>query len=160
MSAQYTPTSSAQGGLVYADDYDDAKGQGLVTFAGVLLFIVGTLNTVYGIAAIDSAHVFVNKAQYVFGDLNTFGWFVLAFGVLQMVAAFAIWRGTSWARWFGVACASCNLVLQILWLPSFPFLALAIIPLDVIALYGLLCYGGRRASYRAVKARAEQAAAS
>ena len=83
-------------------------GQGLVTFAGVMLMIVAVLNTLYGIAAIDGANVFVGNARYVFGDLNTWGWFLVALGVLQFFAAFAIWRGVSWGRWFGVACASLN----------------------------------------------------
>jgi hypothetical protein len=59
----------------FAYDYDDEHGQGLVTFAGVMLMIVAVLNTLYGIAAIDKAHFFVQDAKYVFGDLNTWGWF-------------------------------------------------------------------------------------
>jgi hypothetical protein len=37
----------------------------------------------YGIAAIDNAHFYVANARYVFGDLNTWGWFLLALGVAQ-----------------------------------------------------------------------------
>jgi uncharacterized membrane protein (DUF2068 family) len=90
------------------DYLEDEQGYGLVTFAGVMLLIVATLNVLWGIAAIDKANVFTQHARYVFGDLSTFGWIVLALGILQAFAAFAIWRGTSWARWFGVACASGN----------------------------------------------------
>jgi len=85
--------------------------------------IAGILNVLYGIAAIDSANVFVSDARYVFGDLNTWGWFVLGLGVLQLFAAFAIWRGAGRGRSFGVACASVNAILQVLWLPSYPILA-------------------------------------
>jgi len=61
----YTPVGGegSHGQFNYAD-YDDAKGQGLVTFAGVMITIAATLNVLYGIAAIDSAHVFVNNAKY------------------------------------------------------------------------------------------------
>jgi hypothetical protein len=34
----------------------------------------------------------VNGADYVTGDLNTWGWIVLVIGVLQIAAAPAIWR--------------------------------------------------------------------
>ena len=151
----YTPVGGAGGGgqFNYAD-YDDSKGQGLVTFAGVMIAIAATLNCLYGIAAIDSAHVFVNNAKYVFGDLNTWGWFLVAFGVLQYFAAFAIWRGAAWGRWFGVACASANAILQTLWIPAFPILAMTILTLDIVAIWGLLAYGGRRAADREAKARA------
>jgi hypothetical protein len=159
MSTPYTPVGGREtGDLQY--DYDDEHGQGLVTFAGVMLMIAAVLNTLYGIAAIDSANVFVHNARYVFGDLNTWGWFLVALGVLQFFAAFAIWRGVSWGRWFGVACASANAILQMLWIPGYPLLALTILPLDIIAIYGLLAYGGRRRSAREVRARAEGRAAS
>ena len=115
----YTPVGGegSHGQFDYAD-YDDSKGQGLVTFAGVMITIAATLNVLYGIAAIDSAHVFVNNAKYVFGDLNTYGWILLGLGVVQYFAAFAIWRGAPWGRWFGVACASANAILQTLWIPA------------------------------------------
>ncbi|HKE77870.1 MAG TPA: hypothetical protein VKB54_01130 [Solirubrobacteraceae bacterium] len=155
-STPYVPAGGSEGydSPYTAYDDDDPHGQGLVTFAGVMLMIAGILNTLYGIAAIDKANVFTQHARYVFGDLSTFGWFVLALGILQIFAAFAIWRGAPWARWFGVACASANAILQVIWLPSYPILALTILPLDIIAIYGLLAYGGRRRKVREAQARA------
>ena len=153
MSTGYTPAPVPRGerGTLDYSEYDDARGQGLVTFAGVMIMIAAVLNTLYGIAAIDNANVFVNDARYVFADLNTWGWFLLGLGVLQFFAALAIWRGASWGRWFGVACASANAILQTLWMPAFPLLALIILPLDVLAIWALCWYGGRRRAYRAAK---------
>src|SRR5690349_4033299 len=68
-STPYVPIG--RGADEFAYDYDDEHGQGLVTFAGVMLMIVAVLNTLYGIAAIDNAHFFTQNAKYVFGDLNT-----------------------------------------------------------------------------------------
>ena len=150
----YTPTGERGSGGFSEADYGDERGQGLVTFAGVMLAIAATLNCLYGIAAIDNAHFFVHGAKYVFGDLNTWGWFVLVFGVVQYFAAFAIWRGASWGRWTGVACASANAILQTLWIPAYPVLAMTILTLDIVAIWGLLAYGGRRRSYRETQARA------
>jgi hypothetical protein len=161
-STPFVPVGGGQAGespYTYYDD-DDPHGQGLVTFAGVMLMIAAVLNTLYGIAAIDKANVFVQHARYVFGDLSTWGWFVLALGVLQFFAALAIWRGAPWGRWFGVACASANAILQTLWLPSYPILALTILPLDIIAIYGLLAYGGRRRTVHEARERAQAGAAS
>jgi hypothetical protein len=161
MSSQpFVPASAREDSGTFDQyyDYDDTHGQGLVTFAGVMLMIAGVLNTLYGIAAIDKANVFVHDARYVFLDLRSWGWFVLALGVVQILAALAIWRGASWGRWFGVASASANAILQVLWLPSYPILALTIIPLDIVAIYGLLAYGGRRRAAREMQARAKAAA--
>jgi hypothetical protein len=156
----YTPVGGrGQRGEPDYSYLDDEAGYGLVTFAGVMLVIVGTLNVLYGIAAIDSANVFVRDARYVFGDLNTWGWFLLALGVLQYFAAFAVWRGVSWGRWFGVACASANLVLQMLWITAFPIVAMTILALDITVIYALLVYGGRRRAARAARERAESGSA-
>ena len=157
MSMGYAPPGREQSGEFFYDA-DDTHGQGLVTFAGVMLAIAATLNTVYGIAAIDKSGFFVADSKYVLGDLRQWGWFALALGILQAVAAIGIWRGTGWARWFGVACAGGNIVLQLLWLPSYPLMSMAIIPLDLTAMYGLLVYGGRRKGAHAQRA-AERAAA-
>ena len=152
-----TPMSSPYAGsrsdAVY--EYDDSHSQGLVTFAGVMIMIAAVLNTLYGIAAIDKATFFTQNAKYVFADLKTFGWFVLILGVAQIFAALAIWNGTSWGRWFGVACASVNAILQMLWIPSAPVLAMTILALDIIAIYGLLAYGGRRKAELESRAREE-----
>ena len=136
-------------------EYDDSHSQGLVTFAGVMIMIAAVLNTLYGIAAIDKASFFVNDAKYVFADLKTFGWLVLALGVVQFFAALAIWQGTPWGRWFGVASASVNIILQMLWLPARPVLALTILALDIVVIYGLLAYGGRRRAELESRAREE-----
>ena len=54
MSTPYTPVGRSTSGE-FEYDYDDAHGQGLVTFAGVMIPIAAVLNTLYGIAAIDKA---------------------------------------------------------------------------------------------------------
>jgi hypothetical protein len=152
MSTPYTPMADEHGGrMLY--EYDDDHGQGLVTFAGIMLMIAAVLNLLYGIAAIDSANFFTQNARYVFGDLNTWGWFVVSLGAIQFFAAFAIWRGAAWGRWFGVACACVNAIVQMLWLPSSHVLGLTIMALDIIAVYGLVAYGGRRRAANEARAR-------
>jgi hypothetical protein len=42
----------------------------------------------------------------------------------------------------------------VMWLPAYPILALTILPLDIVAIYGLLAYGGRRRAAREAEARA------
>ena len=43
------------------------------------------------------------------------------------------------------ACAAgSNAIVQILFLPAFPLAALAIFGLDILIMYGLVAYGGRR----------------
>ena len=141
MSATAGPTPVRDRSSAYEVEQ---KGHGWVTFAGAMLAIAGTLNVIYGIAAIDDAHVYTANANYVFGDLNTWGWFLTIVGAVQFFAAFSIWNQTEWGRWVGVLSASVNSILMLLYLPAFPFLALALFTIDILVIYGLIAYGGRR----------------
>ena len=124
--------------------YDPDRGLGWVIFAGAMLCLVGTLNIVYGIAAISNSKFYVANTQYVFSDLNTWGWILLIVGVIQFVAAFGIWASTEWGRWLGVAAAGINAIVQMLFIPAYPWLSLALFATDLLVIYGLIAYGGRQ----------------
>jgi hypothetical protein len=62
----------------------------------------------------------------------------------RFVAAFGIWASTAWARWLGVASAGINAVVQMLFIPAYPFLSLALFATDLLVIYGLIAYGGRQ----------------
>ena len=121
------------------------KGVGWVTFAGIMLAIVGTLNFIYGIAAISDSRFYASDATYIISDLNAYGWLLLTIGIGQIGIAFAIWAQNEWGRWLGVIAASLNAIVQLLWISAFPLAAIALFAVDVLIIYGLVAYGGRRA---------------
>jgi hypothetical protein len=121
------------------------EGGSLILFAAVLLLVIACFNVIDGIAAIANSHVFIANAHYVFGDLRTWGWVVLILGALQLLAAAGILAGNQVARWFAVAVIGLNAIGQMMFIPAYPFWALIIIAMDVVALYGLCAYGGREA---------------
>jgi hypothetical protein len=122
----------------------EGSGYGLVFFAAILLLMVGFFNMIYGIAAIANSHVFVANAHYVFANLRTWGWITLIIAVLQLVAAGGILAGNQLARWFAVAVLALNAIDMMFFVPAYPFWALTIIAVDVVALYGLCAYGSRQ----------------
>ena len=124
--------------------YAEGRGYGLILFAGVLLFVSGFWNLIYGIAAIARSHVFVANAHYVFGDLRAWGWVTLIFAVLLLIAGGGVMVGNQLARWFAVAVLGLNAIEQMFSIPSYPFWSLTIIAMDVVALYGLCAYGSRQ----------------
>ena len=132
-------TRSAVGG------YDDPdKGIGWVIFAGTMLAIVGVLNFIYGIAAISDSKFYARGVEYIISDLNTWGWIIMILGILQFFAAISIWGGTEWGRWVGIATAGLNAIAQLIFIAAFPFSALAIFAVDILIIYGLIAYGGRK----------------
>src|SRR5271165_303989 len=108
------------------------------------MFVAGFFNMIYGIAAIANSHVFVANAHYVIGDLRAWGWVTLIIAVLQLVAAAGILAGNQLARWFAVAVVGLNAIDMMFFIPAYPFWALVIIAVDVVALYGLCVYGSRQ----------------
>ena len=124
-------------------DYAEPRGLGMVWFAAILLLVAGTFNVIHGIAAIANSHVFVANAHYVVGDLRAWGWVVLILGACQVLAGAGVMVGNQLARWFGVVVIALNLVGQLFFLPAYPWWSLAIMALDVFALYALCAYGSR-----------------
>jgi hypothetical protein len=122
----------------------DEQGPGWLSFAGVMLLIIGTLNVIYGIAAIDDAKFFVRDVSFAVGTLHTWGWVLAIVGAVQFVAGIGIFTGNPVARWIGIATAGVNAILQLLNLPSYPLLAVTIFAVDVLVLYALITFGGRR----------------
>lgn len=129
----------------YADDRGPSGG-GWVTFAGVMLLIVGTLNFIYGIEAIDDANFYTPNAHYVFSDLHTWGWIILITGLVQVLAGLGIFVRNQFARWLGVGFASLNMLAQFLFFPAQPLWSLGMIAVDTLIIYGLIAYGSHEAA--------------
>jgi uncharacterized membrane protein len=127
----------------YVPGYDDERGSGWVTFAGILLLIIGTLNAIEGIAAISKSGFFVNDTKYIAGDLRAWGWTVLFIGIAQILIGLGVFARNQFARWAGVTVLGLNSIAQLMFIPAYPFWSLAIFSLDILAIYGLVTYGGR-----------------
>ncbi|HEU0019828.1 MAG TPA: hypothetical protein VFQ14_06020 [Thermoleophilaceae bacterium] len=123
---------------------DDIQGAGWLMFAGIMVLIVAVLNIIYGIAAIDGSKFFIEDEKFILSDLNTWGWIVLIIGVLQLFAGFSIWAGGEYGRWIGIITASVSAIGALLTIPGYPFWSLAIFAIDILIIYGLAAYGGRR----------------
>jgi hypothetical protein len=123
---------------------DDARGTSWVLFAGIMLATVAILNVIWGIAAIAKSSYFVSDASYILlTDLRAWGWIVLAIGALEFLAAFSIWRGSGFGRWFGIAVAVLSIVGALMSAPASSLWSLVVVALGILVIYGLAVYGGR-----------------
>jgi hypothetical protein len=78
----------------------------------------------------------------VFSNLNTWGWILILCGLIQAGRAGRL--GTRLGvRWIGVAIASFNAVIQLLFIPAYPFWSLCLFTLDILVIYGLIAHGKR-----------------
>jgi len=125
-------------------DREPAYGFGWVLYAGIMLMIVGSLNFLFGVAAVSNSAFYVHDAKFIFSDLKTYGWIILIIGAIQFCAAFAIWAGTEWGRWVGIASAGLNAIAQLTFIAASPLLSLAIFTADIVVIYALVSYGGHQ----------------
>jgi hypothetical protein len=121
----------------------EGRGYGLIIFSSVMLLVAGFWNLIQGITGIARSHVYVANAHYVFGGLRSWGWVMLIFSILMLLAGVGVLIGNQLARWFGVAILGLDAIAQMFFIPAYPFWSLTIIALDVVALYGLCAYGSR-----------------
>jgi hypothetical protein len=118
------------------------RGAGRAAFAAILLVIAGTLNIIYGIAAIDGANFFDDGTRYVFESVNTWGWVTVILGVIQLTGGFSLMAGNVYGRVIGITAASLGAIGALLAVGgAHPFWSLGIFALCVIVLHGIVVYG-------------------
>jgi hypothetical protein len=118
------------------------RGAGRVVFAATLLLIVGMLNIIYGIGALDDANVFVNDRRFIFTNLNTLGWVLIILGVIQLSGGFSLMVGNTYGRVIGIIGGTLGAIGAVLSVGgSYPWWSLAIFALCVYVVHGIIVFG-------------------
>ena len=111
---------------------------GWTVFAGAILFMVGSLDALFGLAAVlNDEVVVVGGHGALIADITTWGWVHLLLGSLMALTGLALFAGSSGARWIAVFFVMVNAISQIVWFPVAPLWAFLIIILDVTVIYQL-----------------------
>ena len=111
---------------------------GWTVFAGCALFIVGSLDALWGLAAILNDNiVIVGGHGAILADITTWGWVHLILGSIMALTGLGLFAGSSGARWAAVFFVSVNAIAQIVWFPAAPLWAFLMIILDVTIIYQL-----------------------
>jgi hypothetical protein len=113
-----------------------------VTFAGTLLLIVGTLNVLYGIGALDDANIFVDDQRFILTNLNTLGWVLIVLGVIQLTGGFSLLAGNTYGRVLGIIGGSLGAIGALLSVGgAYPWWSLAVFALCVYVVHGIMVFG-------------------
>jgi hypothetical protein len=126
------------------------RGAGRAMFAATLLLIVGTLNIIYGIGALDDANIFTNQQRFVISNLNTLGWVLIVLGVIQLTGGISLFAGNTYGRVIGVIGGGLGAIGALLSIGgSYPWWSLGIFFLCVYVIHGILVYGDEPTARRA-----------
>ena len=118
-------------------------------FAAIVLLIVGTINIIYGIGALDDANIFVNDTRYILTNLSTLGWVLIILGVIQLTGGFSLMAGNVYGRVIGVVGGTLGAIGALLSIGgSYPWWSLGIFFLCVWIVFGIVEYGGEEREIR------------
>jgi len=109
----------------------------------LLLGLIAIFNIIDGIAAVSNSRYVADKL--LFANLDAWGWFFLVWGVIQLLAAFAVYKEKTWGVVVAVITLFGNAITQLGAAEVNPVWSLTIVALDVYVMYALIVHtGGRR----------------
>jgi hypothetical protein len=123
-----------------ADPYEEVvEGSGWVIFAAAVMFTIGAIDIIQGIVALakDGTYVIPESGLLVTTNFTTWGWALIIWGIVLMLAAGALFAGKEWGRWFAIVVIIINGIGQIAWFPAYPLWSLLAIGLEIAVLYAL-----------------------
>ena len=123
------------------------RGTGRVAFAATLLLIVGTLNIIYGIGALDDASILVGEKRFIFTNLHTMGWVLIILGIIELTGGFSLLAGNTYGRVLGILGGTLGAISALFSIGgNDPWWSLAIFTLCIYVIHGIIVYGSDEAA--------------
>ena len=113
---------------------------GWIAFAGMLLVVIGGIDVFQGLIALFEDEYYVpTQAGFLVVDLTGWGWIMVIWGALLVLAGLGLLAGQGWARWFTIVVVTINFFAQLGFIGNsqYPLWALTGIALSVVVLYAL-----------------------
>lgn len=117
---------------------EERQPTGWTVFAASLMLIVGSLDALYGLAAIlNDEVILVGGEGVIIGDITLWGWLHFLLGSAVALTGLGLFAAAESARLLAIFFVSINAVTQIVWFPAAPLWAFLLIILDVTIIYQL-----------------------
>lgn len=114
------------------------KRPGLLTFAAIMMLVIGSYQVVVGISEIGNSTWILNLTNDWRGPgLLVWGLVDVVVGAMALYASRDILRGGRVGQFLGFLFAAVGVLKWLIFLPATPALAVVIIVLDVLIIYGL-----------------------
>jgi hypothetical protein len=113
---------------------------GWIGFAGIVMVIIGLIDFFQGLIALLEDEYFVpTQAGFLVVDLTGWGWVMLIWGVVLVIAGMSLAAGQPWARWFGIVVVGLNFFAQLGFVGNsqYPLWSLTAVALNLVVLYAL-----------------------
>ena len=148
-----TRSSSTQDdGRTNASGYSSTmRRPDLVTFAAIIMLALGGFHVLLAISEFANSTWVLSRLDIELFIPILFIWGIvdLIIGAIALYAGFSILRGGTFGWIMGVTFATVGMVRWLFYIPVTPVLAVAVIALDVLVIYGLVKYSDYFPTFRA-----------
>jgi hypothetical protein len=104
--------------------------------------LVGFVNVIYGIGALDDANYFVNDTRFILSNLNTLGWVLIILGIIQLTGGFSLMAGNTYGRLLGIIGGTLGAIGALFSIGgSNPWWSLVVFALCVYVVHGIIVFG-------------------
>lgn len=112
-----------------------------MVFAAMMLVLIGSINIIYGIGALDNANIWVNDTRLVVSDLSTMGWILILLGLLQLSGGVSLFAGHAYGRVIGIIAGSIGALFALISIGgAFPWWSLGVFMLCCWVVWGIAIY--------------------
>lgn len=137
--------SEQSAGSYQAKPYDrEASGtaQGFIVFAGVMMILAGSFQTITGVVAVFEDEFYVTTPNYLLQlDATSWGWIHILIGLIVLFAGIGVMSGRILARIVGITLATISAFANFAFIPYYPFWSLTIIVLNIFVIWALSVHG-------------------
>jgi hypothetical protein len=111
---------------------------GGITFAAVMMFMIGSFQIIAGLVAIFDDGFFLVTENYTFDlDTTAWGWIHLLLGILLLFAGYGLFTGATWAAALAIVLAILTAIENFFFIPYYPFWSILVIALSVWVIWAL-----------------------
>ena len=111
---------------------------GGITFAGVMMILIGSFQIIAGLVAIIDDNFYVVTQNYTFDlDTTAWGWIHLLLGILLVATGFGLFNRSAWAGVTAIFLAMLSALANFFFIPYYPFWSIVVIALDVWVIWAI-----------------------
>jgi hypothetical protein len=135
----------AQAGIgTYGAGGDRAQGwAAYLVFAAVMLVLIGVFAVMQGLTALldEDFYTVTRRGLVITDDYEIWGWVHLALGVGAVLTGWGLQRGNAFARLAGIVVAVLVIMVNLAFLPAYPWWSAMMIAFNLLVLYAITVHG-------------------
>jgi hypothetical protein len=112
---------------------------GWTAFAAAVMFVIGVFDVIQGFVALfkDEIYVVGQSGLIITTDYTAWGWALIVWGAVLIVAALSLLTAGGFGRWFSIIVVALNMIAQFAFFPAYPLWGVVAIGLSLAVLWAL-----------------------